>query len=192
MNNFVYEEWNQEEISEFEALGSIFNINIESKKQDVKKKIAQENMAIIEEKANNELEAEEFIDLHFRAQTTGLQFLSDLLFSADYYVMPTVLRDVGLSYIAYGSTNKIMIYEIGALAKINRQYIIAYKDIKKYKYRVKKNYTSIHLKVEKDKYDQLRESSNWLLYGYLHNRINININSPERGKIIQYLDHKIN
>lgn len=112
--------------------------------------------------------------------------------SADYAVMPLALMDVGNRFVVFGTRHKVMIYEVKELYQIQRAYIIEYDDIFKYYYKIKKNDTILCFKAKKDKHGQLRECSNWMLYGYLQGRINMIINSSDRDIIAKYLNREIN
>lgn len=191
IDQIVFEQWDEQEISQFEAIGERLIGNLENKKKDIRKRIARENFKEIEEKANNELEENEFIELQFQAQATGGHHLGAIMCSADYAVMPLALMDVGSRFVVFGTRHKIMIYEVKELYQIQRAYIIDYDDIFKYYYKIRKDYTVLCFKAKKDKYNQLRECSSWMLYGYLQGRINMVINNSDRDIIAKYFDREI-
>ncbi|MDM5157556.1 hypothetical protein QUF88_28160 [Bacillus sp. DX1.1] len=192
IDQIVFEQWNEQEISQFEEIGERLVGNLENKKKDIRRRIARENFQEIEAKANDELEENEFIELQFQASATGGYYYGAVMCSADYAAMPLVLMDVGNRFVVFGTRNKIMIYEVKELYQIQRAYIIDYDDIFKYYYKVRKNYTVLCFKAKKDKYKHLRECSSWMLYGYLQGRINMVINSLDRDIIAKYLDREIN
>ncbi|CAI8852949.1 MULTISPECIES: hypothetical protein [Bacillus] len=191
IDQIVFEQWDEQEISRFEAIGERLVGSLEKKKKDIRKRIAEENFQEIEVKANNELTENEFIELQFQARATGGYYLGAIMCSADYAVMPLALMDVGNRFVVFGTRHKVMIYEVKELYQIQRAYIIDYDDIFKYYYKIKKNDTILCFKAKKDKYGQLRECSNWMLYGYLQGRINMIINSSDRDIIAKYLDREI-
>ncbi|PEY38106.1 hypothetical protein CN354_11370 [Bacillus cereus] len=191
IDQIVFEQWDEQEISRFEAIGKRLIGSLENKKKDIRKRIARENFQGIEEKANNELEKNEFIELQFQARATGGYYLGTLMCSADYTVMPLALMDVGNRFVVFGTRYKIMIYEVKELYQVQRAYIIDYDDIFKYYYKIKKSHTVLCFKAKRDKYNQLRECSNWMLYGYLQGRINMVINSSDRDVIAKYFDREI-
>ncbi|KEK25620.1 hypothetical protein [Bacillus gaemokensis] len=192
VDQIVFEQWNEQEISQFEAIGERLVGGLENKKKDIRKRIARENFQEIEAKANNELEENEFIELQFQGNATGGYYYGAMMCSADYVAMPLVLMDIGNRFVVFGTRHKIMIYEVRELYQIQREYIIDYDDIFKYYYKKRKSYTVFCFKAKKDKYNQLRECSNWLLYGYLQGRINMVVNNSDRDIIANYFDREIN
>ncbi|MBY0595986.1 hypothetical protein [Bacillus bingmayongensis] len=192
IDQIAFEQWDEQEILQFEAIGERLIGSLENKKQDIRKRIARENFKEIEEKANNELEKKEFIELQFQARATGGYYLSTLMCSADYAVMPLALMDVGNRFVVFGTRHKVMIYEVKELYQVQRAYIIDYDDIFKYYYKIKKSHAVLCFKAKRDKYNQLRECSNWMFYGYLQGRINMVINSSDRDSIAKYFDKEIN
>ncbi|WP_243525354.1 hypothetical protein [Bacillus pseudomycoides] len=192
IDQIAFEQWDEQEIFQFEAIGERLIGSLENKKKDIRKRIARENFKEIEEKANNELEKNEFIELQFQARATGGYYLGTLMCSADYAVMPLALMDVGNRFVVFGTRHKVMIYEVKELYQVQRAYIIDYDDIFKYYYKIKKSHTVLCFKAKRDKYNQLRECLNWMLYGYLQGRINMVINSSDRDSIAKYFDREIN
>jgi hypothetical protein len=186
------EQWDDEEIKRFENVGEHYVGDLEDKKKDIKGLIAIENLRIIEEKANMELGEEEFIELKFHGAPTGVSFLGAMWFSANYYVMPMALMDIGNRFIVFGTRKKLLIYEVRELNKLQREYVIDYKDIFMYYYKQKKDYIVLCFKAKKDKYDELRECSSWLLYKYFQGRINMIVNTHDRELIVNFFEQKIN
>ncbi|ABS24151.1 hypothetical protein ACRS6Y_04015 [Bacillus cytotoxicus] len=188
LDQVVLEQWDERQIAHFEEIGERLIGNLEEKKKDIKKQIARENLREIERKAHYELEEDEYIELQFQASATGGYYLGSLLCSADYFAMPLVLVDVGNRFVVFGTKHKVMIYEVKEMYQLQREYIIDYNNISKYYYKTKKDRTILCFKAKKDKYNQLRECSNWLLYGYLQGRINMMIDRSDRDVIAKFFD----
>ncbi|GGE82869.1 hypothetical protein [Priestia taiwanensis] len=192
IDNVTFEQWDEAKIKEFERIGESYVGDLTTKKQDVKRLIAMENLQEIEEMAMAELDKDEFLEVKFYAAQTGGNFLSAMFFSANYYIMPMIMMDIGHRFIVFGTRKKLLIYEVRELNQVQRMYIIDYKDISKYYYKKKKNCIILCFKARKDKYDELRECSNWLLYGYLQGRINMVITSEDRELVATFFEQRIN
>ncbi|MGG7078241.1 hypothetical protein [Clostridium sardiniense] len=186
IDDLVYEEFNDAEVKNFESFGESFITRIANRKKELKREIATENYNIIKEEVDNELEVGEFIKEKCTGTMGWLQYLSATMWSADYYVLPFAFWDVSLNYRIFITDRKIMIFEVTNIFKIQRQYIIDFKDIDRYKGNVKKG--EFRFFAKKDKYDEIRMSSNWLLYYVLQGRFDVYVTSENKQEVVKLLD----
>ncbi len=186
IDDLVYEEFNDAEVKNFESLGEGFISRVANRKKELKREIAIENYNIIKEEVANELEIGEVLKEKCTGTMGWLQYLSETMWSADYYVLPFALWDVSLNYRIFITDRKIMIFEVTNIFKIQREYIIDFKDIDRYKGNIKKG--KFRFFAKKDKYDEIRMSSNWLLYYLLQGRFDVYITSENKHEVVKLLD----
>lgn len=186
-----YENFNKDEINQFENLGIDDESTIEERKIKIKKKLAEDNFKDIEKLVEEAMDKDEYVELSFRGITTGMQYLLSTMYSADYYFIPVGFMDVGLNFIVYATSKKVFIFETKEYNQIQRSYEINYEDIKKFYYRKKKDRTILYFKVKKDKNDNLRECSSWILYKYYTGRISMALTCEDKDIITKYLEKKI-
>lgn len=179
--------YNELDIQAFEAIGKTFAGNKDEKKKEVRAYIIKKNKEYMDQLAEAELVENEYIETHFDAYLTSMNYLANAM-SAEYSVMMIAAAgDIPVKYHVYLSNNQVMIYEMGKLGKVGRQYVFEYADINQFKVRKYKKSIKLCFKVEKDKYNQFRMVSHWFLYMFVNRKIGLNIISEDREQILKLI-----
>ncbi|MDF2613562.1 MAG: hypothetical protein K0S71_1348 [Clostridia bacterium] len=186
-----YEIFSDDTVEEFEQLGAAYKKNEKNSKAKTKQYIIKRNLKKMKETAQGELQEEEYIEAECEGSLTALNYLGNMT-SADYaFMMLAAYNDFPVKYHVYLTTKKVIIYEIGSLKHIGRQYVFEYTDISHFKFKKYKDYIKLFFKVEKDKYNQFRTAGNWLLYPFVNRRIGINIFNDDRELILKFIQRKL-
>lgn len=188
LDDLVYEEYSDEEVQKLENKGMSFFERIASRRKNIKEKIAENNIEEIKQAMYEELEVGELIKQEFVGSYDGIGYVSTISSSADYYAMPLAFRDVGTSFKCAMTDRKFIIFEIGSLYRIYRTYVIDYKDVDRVYVNEKTNH--IEFFAKKDKYNSIRECSNWLLYYFIQGRFAITITSGKKEEVFKLFRDK--
>ncbi len=186
-----YETYSDTEIQQLERLGAQHMGEEIKDKKHIKQYIKKRNLEAMRELAEGELEADEYLEAEFDGSLTALNYLGNMT-SAEYaFMMLAAYNDVPVKYHVYLTTKKMIVYEIGKLNVIGRQYVFDYGAIRHFKGKSRKDYVKLFFKVDEDKYDAFRTSGNWLLYPFVSRRIGINIFCEEREILLKFIQKKV-
>lgn len=189
--NDRYETFSDDEVKKFEQLGEANRSKGAGDKAKIKQYISKRNLEEMKERAQSELQKDDYIEIEFEGSLTSLNYLGNMT-SADYsFMMLAAYNDLPVKYHVFLTTKRIIIYEVGKLNLIGRQYVFDYGAVSHFKVKQYKEYVKVFFKVEADKYDQLRMTGNWLLYPFVNRRIGINIFSDDRELILKFIQRKL-
>ncbi|WP_069998142.1 hypothetical protein [Cellulosilyticum sp. I15G10I2] len=189
--NDHYEIVSDDAVEKLEQLGEAYRGKGAQDKAKVKQYIRKRNLEVMGQTARSELKEDEYIEAEFEGSLTSLTYLGNMT-SAEYaFMMLAAYNDIPIKYRGYLTTKKIILYEVGKLNCIGRQYVFDYGAIRNLKFKRHKTFIKIVFKVEKDKYDQFRMSGNWLLYPFVNRKIGINIWSDDREILLKFIQKKV-
>ncbi|MGN2370199.1 hypothetical protein FC961_09965 [Clostridium botulinum] len=188
LDDLMYEEYSDEEVQKFENKGMNFFERIADRRKSIKEKIVENNIEEMRQAMYEELEVGELVEQEFVGSADGRGYISAISNSADYYVMPLAFRDVGTSFKCVMTDRKFIIFEIGSFYRIYRTYVIDYKDVDRVHVNEKTNH--IEFFAKKDKYNSIRECSNWLLYYFIQGRFAMSITAGKKDEVFKLFRDK--
>ncbi|MGL6184040.1 MAG: hypothetical protein ACRC1T_01435 [Clostridium chrysemydis] len=187
IDDLVYEEYDDEEIENFEDIGYSFFEGIKSKKRKLIDIIKGENINKVKDRVYEELDLGEVILSEFTGNIDGRNYLR-AFDSAEYMFVPMAFMDVGSRYHCFITDRKMLIYEVGYYNKIMREYIVEDKDINRVT--LKPNKDNIEFYVKKDKYNMIRTVTDFMTYFFYQGRVSINLTSKNKEQVYKIFKEK--
>lgn len=163
---------------------------LNERKDAVTKKIKIKNIELCKENVTNDLEFDEEIKYRFTGIMGSLTYIASTQ-SFDFKFVPGVAgAQMGLNYLAYVTNKRLFVYELDTLNRIKKDYIISFKEIEKFKCKIKKGTGKFDFKLSEGTKNEMRETY-FLNTSFFKNRIVINSTSENVEEIKDYIENKI-
>lgn len=163
---------------------------LDERKDSVTKKIKIRNIELCKEKVTNGLEVNEEIKYRFTGIMGSLMYIASTQ-SFDFKFVPGLAgAQMGLNYLVYVTDKRLFVYELDTLNRIKKDYIISFKEIEKFKCKIKNGIGKFDFKLSEVTKNEMRETY-FLNTSFFKNRIVINSTGKNVEEIKNYIENKI-